>query len=65
MWERCGKKSFQLWFGGDGGVTDREASISTTLNGIGKAILSFGNCWKNGIVTVYKKVGAHSIAAMY
>ena len=25
------------------------------MHGTGKAILHFGNCWENGVVTVYKK----------
>ena len=36
-------------------VPDYITTISTTLHGTGKAILHFGNCWENGIVSVYKK----------
>ena len=46
-WGTCSKGS---WFGfaypGDG-------SISTVLNGNGKAVLEFGNCWTTGKVAVY------------
>ena len=47
----CRSKS--SWFGYSYLKND-DSSISTTLNGKGKAILKFGNCWKNGIVIVYK-----------
>ena len=45
--------SQRIWFGSSGDSED--ASISTTLHGTGQAILHFGNCWENGVVTVYKK----------
>ena len=42
------------WFGFSQNKNNGEASISTTLYGKGKAVLSFGNCWRNGNVAVYK-----------
>ena len=36
------------WYGWN--PNDKQASISTTLHGFGKAVLEFGNCWKTGKV---------------
>ena len=47
----CKSKS---WFGFSYLKNDGVASISTILHGTGKAILGFGNCWKNGNVTLYQ-----------
>ena len=40
------------WYGWN--PNDKQASISTTLHGSGKAVLEFGNCWKSGEVIAYK-----------
>ena len=45
----CSEYSWYGW-----APNDKQASISTTLHGIGKAVLEFGNCWKSGKVVAYK-----------
>ena len=45
----CSEYSWYGW-----APKDKQASISTTLHGIGKAVLEFGNCWKSGKVVAYK-----------
>ena len=48
----CSGASWHGWNGGSSGI--EEGSISTTLNGSGKAILDFGNCHSVGTVVAYK-----------
>jgi len=43
---RCDKPN--QWYGW--APNNKEVSISTTLKGMGRAILEFGNCWKTGKV---------------